>query len=95
MEKKIFKKHNSFEYFKKVYYLLIEKKMYNNFQIFHHRYIRISSILINNSAYVVNGLNFIKIKILLFSTGFTVGSFSFTKKNNKHVSFKKLKNQKR
>ena len=95
MEKNIFKKFNSIEYFKKIIFFLVFIDIKKNQKIFFNRYIRISQFLVNNLFYVYNGLKFIKLNILFFFSGLILGSFILNKKHNKHISFKKLKSKKR
>lgn len=95
MEKNIFKKLNSIEYFKKVLFFLIFTEIKKNQKIFFNRYIRVSHILANNMFYIYNGLKFIKLNILFFFSGLILGSFILNKKHNKHISLKKLKSKKR
>ncbi len=95
MENKIYKKFNSLENFKKIFFLQFNNSLFGLIKIFFNRYVKISLIFSNKSMFINNGLNFIKINFFLFFTGLPIGQLILTKKHNRHQSFKKIKNQKR
>lgn len=95
MENKIYKKNNSLEHLKKIFYLILKLPFLGFLKFFSQKYLKINKNFNNLSFFINNGLTFIKLKFLLFFSGFALGQFILTKKHNKHLSFKKLKKKKR
>ncbi len=66
MENKIYKKHNSLENFKKVFFLIFNETLFGLVKIIYHRFSRVSKILDDKFIFINNGRIFIKLKFFFF-----------------------------